>query len=48
MLGKELEGDNSLQLEILGLIDDAHAAFTELLEDLIMRDSLSDHTLAGS
>jgi hypothetical protein len=33
---EELEGNESVELEILGLIDYSHAALAELLEDLVM------------
>jgi hypothetical protein len=38
MLREELEGDLAMKLHILGFVDDAHAAFAELLKNLIVRD----------
>ena len=42
-LGQELQRDEPMQLDILGLIDHTHAAATELLQDAIVRDGLADH-----
>ena len=33
----------TIQRRILGLTDDAHAAFTELLGDLVVGDGAADH-----
>jgi hypothetical protein len=33
VLRQQLEGNNALELCVLGLVDDAHAALAELLED---------------
>ena len=41
--GKELQGNRALQLEVFRLIDDAHTTFTDLLDDLVVRDGLADH-----
>jgi hypothetical protein len=41
--GQELQGDGALELGVLGLIDHAHAAATEPLNDAVMRDGLADH-----
>ncbi|NIS17610.1 MAG: hypothetical protein GWN96_15590, partial [candidate division Zixibacteria bacterium] len=33
------------ELGVLGLVDDTHPAFTELLEDFVMRDYVADDTV---
>ena len=43
LLGQELEGHLTAELQVLGLVDDAHAAAAELREDPIVRDRLADH-----
>jgi len=43
ILGKELEGDKAAKFQILGLVHNPHASATQLLEDAVMRDGLSDH-----
>ena len=40
--GKELECDSALEAGVCGSVDDTHAAFAELLENLVMRDCLTD------
>ena len=46
MCGEELERDAAFELRVLGLMDDAHAAFAELLDDAVVRDgSTDDHGL---
>ena len=40
---EELECNHALELRVLGLVHDAHAALAELLEDLVMRYRLPDH-----
>jgi hypothetical protein len=40
---KELEGDTTVELEVLGLVDHPHTPLTELGEDPIMRNDLPDH-----
>jgi hypothetical protein len=43
-MGREkLEGNESVELEVLGLVDHTHPALAELREDLIVRYSLTDH-----
>ena len=41
--GQEFQGDKTLQPHILSLIDDAHAALADLLENFIMGNDLTDH-----
>src|SRR5208283_788602 len=42
-VGQELQSDESVQASVLGLVNYAHAATTELLDDAIVRDGLADH-----
>ena len=39
---KKLEGDEPPERGVLGFIDDTRAATTELVEDAVVRDGLSD------
>ncbi len=48
LLGQELERHAAAELEILGLVDDAHAAAAEPGEDPVVRDRLADHGFAES
>ena len=41
--GEELEGDVAVQFGVAGLIDNAHAAGTDLFEDLIVVDGAVGH-----
>ncbi len=43
MWGEKFKRDFAPELGVFGLVDDAHAAFTELLEDLVVGDGLADH-----
>src|ERR1019366_1742628 len=43
IIRQELEGDKSTEFDILGLIDDAHPAATEFLDDAVVRDDLAEH-----
>ena len=43
ILGQELQRDAAAELQVLGLVDDAHAAAAELREDAVVRNGLSDH-----
>ena len=43
MRGQELQCDDTAQTGVLGLVDHAHAAFAELLDDLVVGDGLADH-----
>ena len=42
MLDQELQRDRPFELGLFGLIDDAHAALAELLDDLVMADGGAD------
>jgi hypothetical protein len=41
-IGQEFQGDETMQLHVLGLVDDTHATAAELLDDAIVRDVLAD------
>ena len=43
MRGQELQGNGAIEGCVLGFVDDAHAAFTELLSNAVMGDGLADH-----
>jgi hypothetical protein len=43
VVGQELESHKTTEFDILSLVDDAHAATTELLDDAVVRDGLPDH-----
>ena len=40
VVGKKLEGDEAAEACVLGLVDHAHTAATELLDDPVMGNSL--------
>ena len=40
---QEFQGDSALELGVLGPVDDAHAAATQLLQDAIVRNGLTNH-----
>ncbi len=42
LVGKELQGNETVELDVLGLVDHSHAAAAEFLQDAVMRDGLSD------
>ena len=43
LIGQELQGDEAAELGVLGLVNNAHPAAAELLDDAIVRDGLPDH-----
>ena len=43
MLRQKLERDETVEASILGLVNHSHPASTELLDDAVMRDGLTDH-----
>jgi len=43
--GEKLEGNEAVELQILGFVDDAHSPFAKLLEDLVVADVLADHMI---
>jgi hypothetical protein len=42
-VGKEFEGDEAAEVGVFRLVDDAHAATAQLLDNSVMRDGLADH-----
>jgi hypothetical protein len=44
-LGEEFQRDGTSQARVFGPVDDAHAALTQLFQDVIVRDGLADHPL---
>ena len=43
MWGEKLQGNETLELEIFGLVDHAHPALAELFDDFVMRDGRTEH-----
>ena len=43
MRRQKLEGHRAIEPQVLGLIDNAHAAFTEFFRYTVMADGLADH-----
>jgi hypothetical protein len=43
VIGLELESHEATEFDILSLVDDTHAAASELLDDAVARDGLADH-----
>jgi hypothetical protein len=43
LVRQKLQGDEAVQLYILGLVDHTHPAATELLDEAVVRDGLADH-----
>ena len=43
LVQQKLQGDEAVQLYILGLVDHTHPAATELLDEAVVRDGLADH-----
>jgi hypothetical protein len=42
-VGEEFQRDESAKRKVFGLIDNAHAATAEFLDDAIVRDGLANH-----
>ena len=42
-LGQELERDVAAEADVLGAVDDAHAAGAEPIDDAVVRDNGTDH-----
>jgi hypothetical protein len=42
IIRKKLKRDKAMKASVLGFVDDTHTAATELLEDTVVRDGLSD------
>src|SRR5262249_18156104 len=47
LVRQELERDAAAELQVLGLVDDAHAAAAQRREDAIVRNRLADHLVAS-
>ncbi len=47
LLGQELQRHAAAELQVLGLVDDAHAAAAELRDDAVVGDGLADHQEAA-
>ncbi len=45
LIRQELQGHETVQPSVLGLIDHAHSAAAELFNDAVVRDSLADHAV---
>ena len=43
IIGQKLEGDKTAQLEVFGLVDDAHAPTAELFQNAIVGNRLAEH-----
>ena len=46
-IGQEFQGDKTVQLYVLSLVDHAHTTAAELLYDAIVRNSLADQRVGG-
>jgi hypothetical protein len=44
IVGEKFKGDKSTERDVFGLVNHAHAAAAEFLEDAVVRDGASDHT----
>ena len=44
IIGQEFQGDKATESGVLGLVDHAHTAAAELLDDAVVRDGLADQT----
>src|SRR5277367_2488401 len=42
--GQELEGDKTIQPDVLGFVNDSHSTVTQFLNDAIMRNGLVNHS----
>jgi hypothetical protein len=40
---KKLESDETMEMGVLSLVNDAHATATKLVDDAVMRDGLANH-----
>jgi hypothetical protein len=46
VIGEKLERYEPPQLGVFGLVNHAHAATTQLFDDVVMRNGLADHPVA--
>src|ERR1700719_2073518 len=42
---QELQGDEATKLRVLGLVNHTHPTTAQLLDDAVVRDGLSDHSV---
>jgi hypothetical protein len=47
LIGKKFEGDEAVKPDVLGLVDDAHAARAEPFKNTVVRNCLADQGAAG-
>ena len=45
IVGEKFQGDEAVQLDVLGLVDHAHAATAKLLDDPVVGNSLAEHSV---
>jgi hypothetical protein len=43
IVGQEFESDKAVEAGVLGFVDHAHPAATQLFDDAVMRNALTDH-----
>jgi hypothetical protein len=43
VIGQKFQSDRPVQGQVLGLVDDTHAAATEFLDDVVVRNGLAYH-----
>jgi hypothetical protein len=48
IVGQKFQGDETVQLNILGLVDDAHASTAKLLDDPVVGNGLAEHSVNAS
>jgi hypothetical protein len=44
---QHLQRNRPIELLVMGLVDDAHAATAQLFDDAVMGDGLADHVVAS-
>ena len=42
-LREKFQRDGAVKPDVFSLVDDTHAAFTDLVEDFVMREGFADH-----
>ena len=47
MMRQKFERDETVEFGVLSFVDNTHAAFTELLEDFVMRYGFANHNVRG-
>ena len=48
VIRQKLERDETMQTNVFGFVDHAHATIADLLDDAVVRDSLIEHGIAVS